>query len=166
MFNLLGGNMKKILGMGIAAVCVLGLVTGCGASEEQKTMTCTLERKDVTNGYELSSTYKVYYTGKAVDKVETVEKVTSEDDEILESFKQTLDTTYDTMNKAYGGYTFNVTKTDKEVKSETTIDYSKLDLEQLIKDEPTMKNYVDSKNRITLTGITSMYESQGATCNK
>ncbi len=158
--------MKKILGIGLAAVCVLGLATGCGASEEQKTMTCTLERKDVTNGYELASTYKVYYTGKAVDKVETVETVTSDDDEILETFKTTLNTTYDSMNKAYGGYTFNVTKKDKEVKSETTIDYSKLDVEQLIKDEPTMKNYVDSKNKITLSGITSMYEAQGATCKK
>jgi len=108
--------MKKILGIGLAAVCVLGLATGCGASEEQKTMTCTLERKDVTNGYELASTYKVYYTGKAVDKVETVETVTSDDDEILETFKTTLNTTYDSMNKAYGGYTFNVTKKDKEVK--------------------------------------------------
>ena len=45
-----------------------------------------------------------------------------------------------------------------------TIDYSKLDLDALAKDEPTMKNIMNDNNEITVTGLQAQYEAMGATC--
>ncbi len=150
--------MKKLI---VLLPVMLILLTGCGAKEG--TIKCTLSSKDAVNGYSLESEYNINYKGDYVEKVDTVEKVTSESEEILDTFKTTLNDTYSKMNDTYGGYDYNVTKDGDTVTSKVTIDYSKMDIEQFVKDQPSLKSYVDD-NKLKVDGIKDLYKTMGATC--
>lgn len=141
-------------------ILLLSLV---GCDEKSGTLVCTLSSNDVINGYKLDSIYKINYFGKTVKSVETIETVISDSSETIDYFETTLNDTYKKMNDSYGGYVYNVTKEDGKVVSNVTIDYSKVNIEQLVKDQPLLKSYVDD-NKLLLGGLKSMYESMGATC--
>jgi len=156
--------MKKVLKV-FSVMLVSILLFGCGEKNSKEFVkTCEMTSNDPANGYKLSSVYKIYGTSNVVDKVVTTETVESEDEETLDYFKEYLSTTYDTYNKAYGGYKNEIKKSEGELISETTIDYSKMDLEKYIEDNSAMKNYVNSDNQLLLEGVISIYESLGATC--
>ena len=162
--------MKK----GLALLSLLVLLTGCGNEEKndvtpevpkQKTMHCESSTRDVVNGYETTSEYTIYYTGDYVDKVETVETVTSESEEFLDNMEDYVNSTYEATNNAYGGYTYEVIREDGSVVSNVTIDYSKMNLEQYVTDQPTMSDYVKD-GKFLVEGIVSIYEDAGATCEE
>ena len=150
--------MKKLI---LLAPVLLFTLTGCGT--QTGTINCTLSSKDVVNGYELNSVYKINYTGDYVDTVETIEIVTSDSDIILNTFETTLNDSYGATSEAYGGYTYEVTKQDGKITSDVKIDYSKMDVEQFIEDQPTLKSYVKN-GKFLIEGIKGLYESMGATC--
>lgn len=150
--------MKKfIFILPILAFCL----TGCG--DKEGIIECELSSNDVVNGYALNSTYKINYTGDFVTSVETEEIVSSENDELLNNFEITLNDTYNKTNTAYSGYTYNVVKENGKVVSNVTIDYSKMNIEQFVKDQPSLKTYVKD-NKLLAEGIQALYESMGATC--
>lgn len=162
-------KVRKIFGITICAVAVLLLVSGCGSKQavaaEEKTLSCTLHRRDVINNYELDSTYVVYYKNNVVNKVKTTEVVSSSDQTIIDYFKETLDSSYSAMDKAYGGYEYTITPEDGKVTSITSIDYTKINMDQLIKDDASIKSIVNSKNQITVNGIKKLYQQMGAECS-
>lgn len=155
--------MKKFL-QGVAIFSVVLLMSGCGSAKEV-VKTCTLTTNNTAQDYKLEAEYKVYGKGKIVEKVVTTETVTSSTESILTYFEEYLNNSYKTLNDTYGGYTGKITNKDGKVVSETTIDYSKLDLDKFIKDNSAMKNYVNSDNKILVDGVIELYESLGATCN-
>ncbi len=136
-------------------------LTGCGSNSG--TLKCTLESKDAVNDYSLSSTYTVNYKKGLVESVDTVEEVSSDSEDVLDTFEDTLNETYSKMNDTYGGYDYKVTKSDGKVTSKVTIDYNKMDLDQFTKDQPALKNYIKD-GKLKIEGLKSMYESMGATC--
>ena len=156
-------NMKKVFAFG-GAFCALLILTACGTTKKEGTVSCTLHQKNVLANYELDSTYKIYYQGDVVNKVETVEVIASDDAEVLSLFEDTLNTTYKTMNDTYGGYDYSVKNESNKVTATTTIDYTKLDLLQLVQDDTSMKSIVNADNKITLDGIKSLYTQMGAEC--
>ena len=147
--------MKKLI-CTLALSSVLILTAGCG---EEKQMKCTLSQNNDTNGYQLTSTYNITSQNGIVKKVQTEENIESGKEEIINAFKQTLETTYSSMNENYGGYDYNIKLTSK-----VTIDYEKVDLEKLAKNEPSTKSMLNSKNQVTLSGLQKVYENMGATC--
>lgn len=158
--------MKKILKSCLVIAMVI-MLAGCSSvKEEEKTIACTLHKNDVINNYELNSTYEVKTKGEVVTNVTSTEVVSSNSADILSYFEETLNSTYKTMNDTYGGYDVNITNADGKVTSVAKIDYSKLNIEQLVKDDPSMKNAVNDKNELTVTGIKSMYSAMGITCEE
>ena len=151
--------MKKVF---LVLVSLL-VFTGCGKEEKMGVINCTYNTKDVVNGYEVSAEYKINYKGDFVESVETTEIYTSKSSDIIEYFEEYLNNTYKQMDKAYGGYTYEITKSKDKVISEVKIDYNKIDLEQFIEDQPTLKNF-SKDNKLTVAGIRSIYELMGATC--
>lgn len=151
--------MKKLtlLIIPILLICL----TGC--REKTGQMVCTLETKDVVNGYELHSEYKINYKDNKVESVKTIEIITSESEDILNYFETTLKDTYSKSNKAYSGYTYNINKDDNKVTSEVTIDYNTMNLKQFVNDQPSLKSYVKD-DKLLIDGIKLIYESIGATC--
>ena len=71
---------------------------------------------------------------------------------------------YKSNDNKYGGYSYNITKTDDTVISEVTIDYTKMDIEKFIEDNEAVKAYVNDDNQLTVEGVKKMYKSIGATC--
>ena len=154
--------MKKALL--IILLCGVILLSGCGDKEQK--LNCTLTKNDVVNGYKMTSHYDVTSKNKIVTKVITTETVESEDTEVLDYFKSYIEEAYTKMNEAYGGYDFKTTLEDKKLVVNTTIDYTILNLEQLSKDDSSMKQFVDEDNNLTLDGIKKMYEILGASCKE
>ena len=154
--------MKKMFGFTLILLAIF-CFAGCG-KQEQKSMVCTLESKDVASGYALKATYKVYYTGDIADSVTTQEVVTTESKELIDKFEQTYNETYGAMQESYGGYDYRVSKTSSSITADVKIDYHKMDLEQYVKDQPAMKNYMTKNKEMSRSGLKAIYESQGATC--
>ena len=148
--------MKKAL---IILSVVFLALTGCG--KKSGTIKCTMD-KDLTY-YKIESTYKINYTGKTVDSVETVERAITDNSTVLDTLEKTLKETYENANKTYGGYTIDIKKSDKDVVSTVTIDYNKMNISQFVKDQPSLKSYVDG-DKLTVDGIKSIYVAMGATC--
>ncbi len=147
----------------LSLVFVVALLAGCG-NEKEFTTTCTLTSNDVVNNYKLDTEYKIYGKGKVANKVVTIETVTSDDEDILDYFEDTLKETYDSVNEIYGGYTNTIKKEDNKIISETTIDYNKMDLKKYVEDNSIIKSYVNSNNEMLAEGLQTLYESLGATC--
>lgn len=148
--------MKKYLILFICLFCL----TGC---DKKGTINCTLSSKDVITGYELQSNYKINYKGKYVLNVETEEIVTSDSEDVLDYFENQVNTSYNALNEAYGGYNINVTREDNKLSSKVIIDYSKMNIEQYVTDSPTLKEYTEN-NKMLKDGVVALYESLGATC--
>lgn len=155
--------MKKIVRT-LSLLFVIALMCGCGNTEKEVVKTCTLTSNDTVNGYKMESVYKIYGKGDVVEKVETTETVTSENEEILDYLEEYLIDTYKSINEVYGGYTNTVTNEDGKVVSTTTIDYNVMDLEKYANDNTAVKNYINSDNKFLIEGIISIYESTGAVC--
>lgn len=140
------------------------LLVGCSSNNKEVVKKCTLTSNQVANGYSLSSEYEIHSKGGVVNSVTTKETVTSDTKSVLTYFEDYLDKTYKTANDTYGGYTYSIEKTDNSVTSNVTIDYNKMDMDKFISDNSSMKAYVNSKGKITLEGVTKIYEALGATC--
>ncbi|MCI8545476.1 MAG: YehR family protein [Bacilli bacterium] len=151
--------MKKMISVLLLCVCI-GIVSGCGA--KKKTVECTVTQ--TLSNYKLNATYKIYATGDVVDKVETVEVVESSDTSILKQLETQVTTQYEDNNKKYGGTDYKITNNGSKLESKVTIDYSKFDMEKMVSDNSAMKSLVNKKNRLTVKGATSLYETMGATC--
>ena len=154
--------MKKSLALVSLVICAI-LVSGCQEKEDY-VVKCTLSQNNVLGNYQIESTYEITTDGKIAKRVKTIETITSENDVFLDSMNTTLKTTYETMNNAYGGYVFDVYQEDGKVVSTVSIDYTSLNLDKLLTDQPTMKSYANEANQLTLEGIKSMYTAMGATC--
>lgn len=140
------------------------LLVGCSSKEEKVVKTCTLNSDQSANGYTLSATYKIYATNNVVTSVETEEIVTSDNEQIRDYFESKLKTSYETANKTYGGYAYNIKTKGNKVSSKVTIDYTKMNLKKFMESNTAMKAYVNKDNKITLEGAKNIYENLGATC--
>ena len=129
------------------------VVTKCSSTSDQS-----------ASGYTIKSEYNIYSKDDVVSKVEITETVTSKNTTILAYFEKQLKNQYKVNNESFGGYTYKITNKDGKVVSKVTIDYSEMDIDKFVKENPAMKSFVNKSNQITLKGVKSMYESMGATC--
>lgn len=170
--------MKKLL-KSLLVISMVVLISGCGDKKEEvqnqgetpkqeateKTYKCSLTSNDVVNGYKLESLYEIYAKDDVVKEVVTEEKVTSEDNAILDTFETTLNDTYKATDETYGGYDYEIVRSGDELVSTTTIDYSAMDLKKYVEDNSVLKSYVNDNNELTVEGIKKLYTSLGATCD-
>lgn len=166
--------MKKCL---LIILVMLLVFTGCGKKEEkdaekdkvttgqtetESKMVCTLS--NVTSDYTLNATYTIYYEGKYVDYVHSVENLKSDDTTVLNTIYDFTLSSYKKMKDNYGGYDFNVNKTGNTVVSDIKIYYSRMDLQRYVNDNPTLRQYVEN-DKMLVDGVKSLYTQVGAKCN-
>lgn len=149
---------KSILVLPILALCL----TGCGKEKTGK-ITCTSNQNNVASGYTLEAKYVINYKGDNVDSVETTESVTADNSEVLSAFEKQLNEMYSKTDEAYGGYKYNIENKDGKVVSTVTIDYNKMNLDQYVKDQPVLKDFVKN-GKMQVDGIKALYKAMGATC--
>lgn len=150
--------MKKIF---ILVISIL-VLSGCSTKEEEHVMKCN--RTINNNGVSMDMDYTITYSGNYVKTVNSVEKVTSGDASILESYETQIEAIYE----PYGDieyYEYEVDIDGNTLTSTVNIDYSKIDTDKLI--------YIDSANatlikngKINIDDMISNYTALGITCNK
>lgn len=150
--------MKK--GLIVLAVMLLVLVTGCTSSKEEK-MVCT--RTSTMNGIKLDLNYQVYYQKDVVNKVQTTEKITSTSKETLATYKKAIEDLYSNFN-GIKHYNYDVAIEGDTLTSKTDINYSKININDLLKIDSSIEQLLNKNNKISLEKIKEVYESTGAIC--
>lgn len=154
--------MKSIKYLVVLLLGVL-IVTGCQNKEETKTMTCTRTINQEQASMDLS--YKVTYTGDYVEKVESIEKVTSKDTSNLATYKEEIEKTY----KPYANikyYDSEVTIDGNTLTSKVIIDYSKIDYKEFTNIDSANSQIFTDDGKVKLETMESLYKQIGATCTK
>ena len=152
--------MKKILN--IVLVCfMIVFLAGCDNNSE-KTMTCT-RKVTVTDDVKMDLLYKATYKNDVVSRIETVEKIISSDDSVLESYKNQLDSVYSPYAKVEY-YDTSVEIDGDTLISNTKIDYSKIDIDELIEIDSANSSLIDKDGKVKIDTVRNIYEKVGATC--
>ena len=155
--------MKKIIILGVA---LLILVTGGGQGNTTPTeekMICT--RTANLNGVEMDLRYEVTYEGENVNRVQTTEKVTTDSEDTLQQYKQQVENIYSNFDNIEH-YNYNVEINGNTLTSTTDIDYTKIDIDELLAIDSSIQQLLNDNDKIDLDSITQVYESAGATCDK
>ncbi len=151
--------MKKVL-IGIVACMSIMLLTGCGA--EQKTMKCS--RTLNQNGAAFDLQYEVLYTGENVDVVKSTEKITSDNEQFLETYRKTVETQYEPY-KDIEHYDYNVSIDGNVLTSTANIDYSKVDTSKIIEVDSANETLIQD-GKVKLDSIKKLYNQMGITCEE
>lgn len=150
--------MKK--GLIVLVVMLLVLVTGCTSSKEEK-MVCA--RTSTMNGIKLNLKYQVYYQKDVVNKVQTTEKITSTSKETLATYKKAVEDLYSNFN-GIKHYNYDIAIEGDTLTSKTDINYSKININDLLKIDSSIEQLLNKDNKISLEKIKEVYESTGAIC--
>ena len=145
--------MKKITII-ISLFLLVLLVSGC---EEKKNVTINgktvntakMEHKHCTRngsltGGDVELEYDVYYTGDNINIVKTMEKVISDDQEILNTYEEA----YKGIHSHYEGlenYETSVVRDDNSVASYINVNYDEVDIDKLIAIEGEEDNIFENK---------------------
>ena len=146
--------MKKIF-----IVFIIIILTGC--SKNYKVCNSSIDNKK--QNYHADLTYKIYYKNNFVTSVEISQKYTSTDQNMINYFDNYLKLTYVTLNEQYGYITYERKQINNGIEYDAKFDYTKIDINEMVKNGYIDKDYVVNK-RISLSGITKMYEKKGAVC--
>ena len=151
--------MKEVL----VGLMVMGtiLFTGCGA-EEEKVMKCS--RTINQSSIKMNLSYNVTYKGDYVTKVESTEEVTTNDEETLEMYKTQIESATSSF-KDIEYYDHEVAIKGDTLTSKITIDYEKIDTDELIEIDSSMKQLIKD-GKVSVEDIESLYNQLGITCEK
>ena len=151
--------MKKIL-LGITIFALLFVTTACDSKTTTTPTTnntktpatsltgqvhehCTREASMQGNA-QADLNYEIYYTGEVLNKVESTEKVTSTDKEILDQYEaayKSIAVHYDDLKY----YDFNIVRNENSVTNYITVDYDHVDIKQLIDIEGDTDNVFENE---------------------
>lgn len=151
--------MKKGLLLSVVLLLVV-VVTGCG-KVTTKTMTCTMKGM-VSEGITMKNEYKVTYTGKYVDMVESIESVTSDSEKVLETYKETIEAMY-APYKDIKYYDYDVTINGDTLTSVAKINYAKIDTKAMIEVNSANKALLGD-GKLALDDLKEVYKQMGADC--
>lgn len=150
--------MKKVL---VLVVGVL-LLTGCGSKETYKHMKCS--RTVNQSSIQMDLEYDVTYKGKYVTNIESVEKIYSSNEVVLNTYKTQLEN----LTKSYNDikyYDHKITVSDDSLTSTISINYEKIDTDKLIKLDSSLKQLIKD-GKVALTDVEKTYASMGVICEK
>lgn len=171
--------MKKITKLSVVLLVGLLVFTGCsdkndnkldkdsdkGSSiqenKDTKVLRCT-KSEEVTTGIEADFIYEVTYTGTYVDKVHTVEKLMSDNEEYLNLYKELVEKQYEPF-KDVKYYDYDITVKDGVLTSTVDINYAKIDTDQMLEINSSLSALIKD-GKVKVSDMQSLYETIGAVC--
>lgn len=152
--------MKKTIKI-FSFIFLILLLTGCG---KEKYVTCTIDVDNTIENYQMTGTYKIYYSGNYVTRIQKLEQYVSQDKDMIDYFDEYKNLEYYKLNDFYDGFEYSVDKQEESVTLDATIDMNVVDLKKMVKDKYLDEDYVIS-NRLTVSGIKRFYKVKGASCD-
>lgn len=146
----------KIMFLLVVFICM----SGCG---NEKYFVCTIDLDNSKENYSLNATYKVYYDGNYVTKIEKNDYYSSNDLTVLDYFKEYKTLEYDNLNSLYGGFDYSVDLKENDLIFNTTINLEEVDIKKMLSNGDINSDYVVS-NKLTTSGIKYLYKAKGAIC--
>ncbi len=150
------------------------LFSGCGKKEEktenevttgqietESVITCSLSKSGAQ--FDLSTTYTIYHDGRYVNYSHVVTHLFSSNSSLLNQTYKSENDNYKRMNDKYGGYDYDVSILNNKVVSDVKIYYSKMDLQKLVGDDPSLSKYIRN-SKMLVEGLKELYISNGAVC--
>ena len=147
--------MKKF----IFVLSMFFIFTGCGS---KSVMTCSY--KSTENNAKMDLSYTVKYKGENVISVKSVEKVESDDSDIIHDYKIMVEDMYAPYSDL-SNYTYNVVVEGNTLTSTTIINYDKINLDDMIMIDPNIQQLIKG-NKINIDLMKISYENLGLTCKK
>lgn len=152
--------MKKILSALLIMVGAFAL-TGCEGKETEKTLVCT-RTATIADGVKMDLRYEVEYKGDYVTKLDSTEKVITDNQEYLDAYEATILETYEPY-KDIEHYDYDVEVEGNTLTSKVEVDYDKIDTEKLIEIDSANEALIKD-GKIKISDMQAIYESVGATC--
>lgn len=125
-----------------------------------KTMKCHIFKNQL--GAEFDLNYFADYKGSYVMNIRSDERITTDDDNVLATYKKKVEETYAPFD-AVEYYNYNVEIDGNTLVSTTDIDYSKIDVDKVIKIDPSSSSLIKN-GKININTLKKTYETIGATC--
>ena len=147
--------MKKLLLVFFGII----LLTGCSS---RNVMKCSYKAKEDDRTIDLS--YKIKYRGSKVVSVKSVEKVTSSDSDIISSYRDDVELFYEPFSYI-DNYNYKIKSNNKNITVTTSIDYSKIDLNEMIMIDPDIEQLMND-GYIDIDQMKISYENLGLECKK
>lgn len=111
---------------------------------------------------DVNSIYKIIYKKNNVTELYTKEEIISNDKDMLDNYKLTLDYTYSKYDDL-DNYNNKVILKNKKLTTITRINYDKIDIDKFISiDKSNKKLFTDS--HVKLKTLKNIYEEKGAKC--
>lgn len=152
----------------IATLICVGCTKESGANqkttstENTNVLHCT-RKATASDNVETSLKYSIYYDRDYVTKTVSVEKVTSSDENILTSYKESYEKVFEPY-KNIDYYENTVSQTNDSVISTTVINYEKVDVSKIIAIEGEDDNIFENDGRVKKDTLISLFKKYGATC--
>lgn len=154
--------MKKIKYLLLVLIMIF-LITGCQSEETSKTMVCS--RTINQDAISMDLKYTVTYKGKYVEKVESIEKITTDDTTVLDAYKQAVETTYQPYSKI-DNYSYDVKVDGNTLISTVMADYTKIDYKKMLEVDTANQQIFTDDGKVKLETIESFYTKLGTNCTK
>ena len=158
--------MKKI-GISLFLIMILILCSSCGKDEtiEEKNgnvLHCT-RKVTAQDNMTTDIKYSIYYDGEYVTKTVAIEKITSDDKELLQQYKEAYEKVFSNY-KNIDYYENKVEKNGNTVSSTTVVDYQKVDVNKIIEIEGSDDNIFEEDGRVKKDKLVIFYKKYGVTC--
>ena len=114
------------------------------------------------SGYKIKTYYEIYAYKNDTNYIEIKEMVYSDENSILDFYKNELTKMYEEQNKKYGGYSIKSEKSRDKMTVTTKLDISKLKLKKFAEDNG-ISEYIKN-DKLTPDGAKKMISNLGATC--
>ena len=153
--------MKKIIiSTTIIIVLILTVIIGYNIKIYSGTLVCTNTYEE--DSVSFKTTYKVEYKKKYVTKLVSIETINTYDVTLLNDYKTNLEMMYLRFNEI-PHYQNTISIKENTLTSKTIINYSKIDLDELIKVDSSF-NEVIKNNKVSISKLKKQYVSTGAYC--
>lgn len=163
-------KLNKTTNIVLLILCIIFL-TACestqksvnqsSSSTDSNVLHCT--RKAQATDAQTDLNYSIYYNGDYVVKTVSIEKITSDDKDVLNKYKEAYEKVFEPY-KNIDYYDNTVSLTGNNVISTTIIDYEKVDTSKILSIEGDEGNIFENDGKIKKDTLVTMYKKYGATC--
>ena len=145
----------------VVVLAILFLVTGCG--EKEGVLVCE-KKQAIDTTTSLKSTYRVSYRNGYVKKLDTVEVIESDNEEVLSTYKEKLESIYKDYNDIEY-YKNEIEIKDKKLISTTKVDYEHIDTSKLVEIDKNNAAAIEN-GKVKVAVLKEAYEQIDATCKE